>query len=83
MSHAVPLHVDAPVRASVDVAVVGSGPSGLSAAISAARRGARGDGREAGMMTRGSERVVLLCCLVVSIAIGTVALLMLAHASTL
>ena len=41
MSHAVPLHVDAPVRASVDVAVVGSGPSGLSAAISAARRGAR------------------------------------------
>lgn len=49
----------------------------------AARRGTRGDGREAGMMTRGSERVVLLCCLVVSIAIGTVALLMLAHASTL
>ena len=49
----------------------------------AARRGARGNGREAGMMTRGSERVVLLCCLVVSIAIGTVALLMLAHASTL
>lgn len=35
------------------------------------------------MMTRGSERVVLLCCLVVSIAIGAVALLMLAHASTL
>lgn len=35
------------------------------------------------MMTRGSERVVLLCCLVVSIAIGTVALLMLVHASTL
>ncbi|MFD1718477.1 FAD-dependent oxidoreductase [Georgenia deserti] len=35
------LHVDAPVRTSVDVAVVGSGPSGLSAAISAARRGAR------------------------------------------
>ncbi|GAA4431433.1 FAD-dependent oxidoreductase [Georgenia halophila] len=41
MSQAVPLHVDAPVRAKVDVAVVGSGPSGLSAAISAARRGAR------------------------------------------
>ncbi|MGP4915579.1 FAD-dependent oxidoreductase [Brachybacterium tyrofermentans] len=35
------LHVEAPVRTSVDVAVVGSGPSGLSAAISAARRGAK------------------------------------------
>lgn len=41
MSRAASLHVEAPVRASVDVAVVGSGPSGLSAAISAARRGAK------------------------------------------
>ncbi|WP_235912202.1 FAD-dependent oxidoreductase [Ruania zhangjianzhongii] len=41
MSQAVSLHVEAPVRTSVDVVVVGSGPSGLSAAISAARRGAR------------------------------------------
>lgn len=32
---------EAPVRASVDVAVVGSGPAGIAAAISAARNGAR------------------------------------------
>lgn len=41
MSHTASLHVEAPVRASADVVVVGSGPSGLSAAISAARHGAR------------------------------------------
>lgn len=41
MSQAVPFRVEARVRTQVDVAVVGSGPSGLSAAISAARRGAR------------------------------------------
>lgn len=40
MPQSVALHLDAPVRASVDVLVVGSGPSGLAAAISAARSGA-------------------------------------------
>lgn len=41
MNHSIPFHAEATVRARADVVVVGSGPAGLSAAISAARRGAR------------------------------------------
>jgi len=41
LSNSITFQVDAPVRADVDVIVVGSGPAGLSAAISAARHGAR------------------------------------------
>ena len=41
MDRTVELNVEAPVRATADVLVIGAGPAGLAAAISSARHGAR------------------------------------------